>query len=261
LWRNVARPIQWARWDWKPRLRWFAAEIGVVVAGILIALALNAWWQGRQQQQAEQRLLLALHQEFTANQDRLAEILAFHEDVKGTARTLLSISADPPPDFPADSVDQLLADVTWWASYTTLESTVLDAAVQDGQLSLVRTDSLRRLLGTWRSELGSAESQSSQEFAHYANTWLPLLQTEADIAQIANKATEIPGGQTAYQGEPVPLSPERTDHRPLIQTRALRNALVQKLWIEDDVLYQYGTLEPLLLRILAALEPEIRGRE
>jgi hypothetical protein len=57
------------------------------------------------------------------------------------------------------------------------------------------------------------------------------------------------------------LSQERTDHRPLIQTRALRNALVQKLWIEDDVLYQYGTLEPLLLRILAALEPEIRGRE
>jgi hypothetical protein len=47
----------------------------------------------------------------------------------------------------------------------------------------------------------------------------------------------------------------------MLQTRAIRNALVQKLWIEDDVLYQYGTLEPLLLRILAALEPEIRVRE
>jgi len=257
----MTRRIQWARWDWNPRLRWFAAEIVVVVAGILIALGLNAWWQGRQQDQEEQRLLLALHQEFTANQDRLAEILAFHEDVKGTARTLLSVSADLPPDLPADSVDQLLADVTWWASYTTLESTVLDAAVQDGQLSLVGTDSLRRLLSTWRSEVESAESQSSQEFAHYANTWLPLLQTEADIAQVANRATEIPGGQTPYQGAPVPLSPERTDHRLMIQTRTFRNALVQKLWIEDDVLYQYGTLEPLLLRIIAALEPEIPGRE
>ena len=28
------------RWNWKPRLRWFAAEIAVVVAGVLIALAL-----------------------------------------------------------------------------------------------------------------------------------------------------------------------------------------------------------------------------
>lgn len=248
-------------WQWKPRMRWFAAEIVVVVAGVLIALALNAWWQGRQQRQEEERLLVALHGEFTSNQDRLAEILAFHEDVKGAARTLLSVSADPTSDVPVDSVDQLLANVTWWASYTTLESTVLDAAVQDGQLSLVRTDSLRRLLSTWRSEVESAESQSSQEFAHYANTWLPLLQAEADIVQIANMATEIPGSRAPYQGAPVPSSPERTDHRPLIRARALRNALVQKLWIEDDVLYQYGTLEPLLLRIIAALEPEIDGRD
>ena len=29
-------------WDWRPKLRWFAAEITVVVAGVLIALALNA---------------------------------------------------------------------------------------------------------------------------------------------------------------------------------------------------------------------------
>ncbi len=33
---------------WAKRLRWFFAEITVVVAGILLALGLQSWWQGRE---------------------------------------------------------------------------------------------------------------------------------------------------------------------------------------------------------------------
>lgn len=46
------------RWEWRPKLRWFAAEILIVVCGVLIALALNAWWQGREQAREERRLLV-----------------------------------------------------------------------------------------------------------------------------------------------------------------------------------------------------------
>lgn len=239
-------------------MRWFAAEITVVVAGVLIALAMNSWWQTRNEARAEQRLIAALLDEFSANQPKLAAIRAFHEDLKGTARILLSISTAPRPDLAADSVDQLLADVTWWASYSTLESTVLDAAIQDGRLGLIRTDSLRRLLTAWRSEVQSAAVQSNQEYSHYADAWLPLLRTEADIAQISNSAKTIPGGNEPYQGEPVPLVANRTDHRALIQTRSFRNALVQKLWIENDVLYQYDRLETLMLRVLRALRNDVK---
>jgi hypothetical protein len=40
-------------WDWKPKLRWFAAEFLVVVTGVMVALALNAWIQGRQNERSE----------------------------------------------------------------------------------------------------------------------------------------------------------------------------------------------------------------
>ena len=36
---------------WQGRLRWFAAEFLIVVTGILVALALNAWFQGRQDEE------------------------------------------------------------------------------------------------------------------------------------------------------------------------------------------------------------------
>lgn len=246
---------------WGPRIRWFAAEITVVVAGVLIALALNAWWQGREQRQEQERLLVALLDEFESNRARLAEIVAFHEALKATTRTLLAISAERASELPTDSIDRLLADVTWWSSYTTLSSTVVDAAVQDGRLDLIRTDSLRQLLAAWRSEVASAEAQRAQEYSHYAGTWLPLLRAETDLAQIANRAQLVPGTGDAYQGQPIPLTPSRTDHGPVVATRGFRNALVQKLWIEDDVLYQYGKLGPLLARIIDALRREeaLRG--
>jgi hypothetical protein len=227
------------------------------VAGVLIALALNAWWGARQQAREERRLLLALQDEFEANQDRLAQILAFHAALKETTTTLLAAASDPGRAFSADTVDQWLADVTWWSSYTTLESTVLDAAVQDGRLALIQTDSLRALLSRWRSEVASASAQSSQEFQHYSGTWLPMLRAEADLARISNAATTIPGTTTPYQADPMPVSTEQTDHRQLIRSRPFRNVLVQKIWIEEDVLYQYETLRPLLLRLLAALEREV----
>ena len=36
--------------SWRRRLRWFGAEFLVVVTGVLVALAFNAWYQGRQDQ-------------------------------------------------------------------------------------------------------------------------------------------------------------------------------------------------------------------
>jgi hypothetical protein len=246
-----------SRIDWRPKLRWFAAEIVIVVAGVLIALAINATWAARQQARDERRLLSGLRNEFRANREQLDQLIAFHEQLKATTTRLLIYSADPPASLSPDSVDQLLADASWWSSYTALESTVLDAAVQYGQLNLIESDSLRRILTTWRSEVGLAAAQSEQELAHYQNVWLPLLREQAELGQISNRATVVPGTNIPYQGALLPLPILRTDHRPLVSSRAVRNALVQKVWIEDDVLYQYRQLRPLLSRIIIVLDQEL----
>ncbi len=245
--------------EWKRGLHWFGAEILVVVAGVLIALAINAWWSERQEAREERRLLVALMGEFKANQGRMAEIVAFHKALKATTLTLLAHSAAPSGLSP-ESADQLLADGSWWSSYTTLESTVLDAAVQDGQLRLIRNDALRRRLAAWRSDVSAAAAQSEQELMHYQSVWLPLLRSEAELGQISNRATVIPGTTTPYQGEKIPLAPLSVDHRPLLAHRNARNALVQKLWIENDVLYQYERLQRLLAKVTVELQEEIRKR-
>ena len=45
-------------------LRWFAAEFFVVVAGILVALAVQSWWNDRSARLEEHALLQRLRAEF-----------------------------------------------------------------------------------------------------------------------------------------------------------------------------------------------------
>lgn len=58
-------------------IRWFAAEIIVIVAGVLIALALNAWWQDRQDAESEQVYLRLLLRDLDQMEVDLDELLAF----------------------------------------------------------------------------------------------------------------------------------------------------------------------------------------
>lgn len=94
-------PRQWA---WRPKLRWFAAEIVVVVAGVLIALALNAWWGARQDAAAERSYLALIgsydfnridfpdrEQTFTAHVGRLRVRAAL--DTRWSLSSLLQLNS------------------------------------------------------------------------------------------------------------------------------------------------------------------------
>ena len=54
-------------WNWRATAR----EIGIVVAGILIAFALDSWWDRRNDARREAAYLLALHADFQENLERL----------------------------------------------------------------------------------------------------------------------------------------------------------------------------------------------
>jgi hypothetical protein len=66
-----------ARVEWRPRLRWFAAEFLVVVAGIMAALALNAWWQGRQDASREANYLALISRDLRQMDGNLQELRSF----------------------------------------------------------------------------------------------------------------------------------------------------------------------------------------
>lgn len=61
------------RQDWKARVLWFTGEFLVVVAGILVALTLNAWRGEKQKHQLEISYLSSLQTELETNRPLLED--------------------------------------------------------------------------------------------------------------------------------------------------------------------------------------------
>ncbi len=95
------------------QLRSRLAEATAIVLSILLAFAIDAWWQQLVERREEVQLLSALRTEFAVNLERVAEISAFHADLRATAEALLSAAADSGSEPAADSVAKLIGDVTW----------------------------------------------------------------------------------------------------------------------------------------------------
>ena len=116
------------RKNWK-RL---ALEVVVIVGSILLAFGIQAGWEEWQERREEIQLLSALRTEFAVNLERVAEISAFHSDLRATAEALLSAAADSGSKPDADSVAKLIGDVSWWGGFTGFESATLSAVILGG---------------------------------------------------------------------------------------------------------------------------------
>lgn len=126
-------------------MRWshVAIELALLVAGILIALAVDGWIDDRRDERAERRYLELLQRDLDSNLDVLAETLEFEERQAAAAAMAyraLRAGAVPPQEREAvaAALNQLTARRTLRlarATYTDLLST--------GNLRLIRNAALR----------------------------------------------------------------------------------------------------------------------
>jgi hypothetical protein len=84
-------------------LRWFAAEFLVVLTGVLVALAMNAWWTDRTDRQRERAALRYLVADLQAAERSVAEIdrESASSDMAGVSLQRAYYLPVPPP---ADAV-------------------------------------------------------------------------------------------------------------------------------------------------------------
>ena len=137
---NDSRP---RHWNWKPKLRWFAAEIAVVVVGVLIALALNAWWQAQQAAAGEENYLVLISRDLGQMEANLDELLAFEKRQLQdglTAYRFLSL-----PDRSSEQKEAISRSLTVLASRRTMNLTnaTYEDLISTGNLQLIRNLELR----------------------------------------------------------------------------------------------------------------------
>jgi hypothetical protein len=113
------------------------AEFAVIVAGVLIALAVDSWWERHQERNHAEEYLQQLLVDFQKTERRLRATIA--DDTKRRDRVNSVISrARRGPLPPADSLEFH----TGYNQFEPLTGT-LTALVQGGDLRLLRSDSIR----------------------------------------------------------------------------------------------------------------------
>lgn len=111
------------------------AEGVVIVASILLAFAIDTWWEDRQERQQEKRLLLALNSEFEDNLAKIGEKRAFRQAVVSSIMRLFDASTGK-DSLSASELDSRFGDMVWWAR-TNFETGALDSILLGGKLSMI----------------------------------------------------------------------------------------------------------------------------
>ena len=138
------------RRTWHERARWFAAEFTVVVSGVLVALALNAWWSGCQDAGQERIYLRQLLSDLSATERRIS---ASDSAMRSADRAgaLLVRSYQTPESPPADSLVAWVRAASRYRYPDPVTGTA-EALVSTGDLTLIRDDGLRASIVSYLQE-------------------------------------------------------------------------------------------------------------
>ena len=209
-------------------------EIFVVVSSILIAFALDAWWDGRAARRTEAAHLRSLRSDFEQNVERLRQLIAMEEQVSDASRRLL-LAAGSDAAVPQDTLRRLLRRVFNSARFDPVMGGY-QAVVGSGGLAQITDDSLRKALAGFASLLESrySERYSDELYFDFIRSFTGRLGMTA--------AALRPG--TAAEDAPV---------RRLIADDKFREHLALRHFAERDVARAYRALLAQAERVLALL--------
>jgi hypothetical protein len=151
-----------AAWGWR-RIQWLAAELTVVVAGILIALAIQSWVDGRDDRAREQEYLRQLRADLRETERLVMRDDSIHR-IRDRAGVELLHAFFTPERPPRDSVLVWAIDATWYEPRRPVLGTA-DALVATGDLALLRDHGLRAAITSYiaESRTVTAEQLASEE--------------------------------------------------------------------------------------------------
>lgn len=241
----AASPRPRRPWAWQPKLRWFAAEIAVVVCGVLIALALNAWWGARQRNLQETALRAELSSDVVETREVVAAELERRREIADRARAVLSVMADASPGPERDSILATIGGVFVIGVWSPVNDTY-EEALGSGRLALLTDPDLRLALNRYRSSLDKIGSYTGLITTQYYQELEPFMVEHTVYSEVGSSWNRY----GLVQGAPF-----ATDFDALVESQELWNLLTLRLEWEVVLQRDLPRLDSLAQDVLRRLAP------
>lgn len=129
----------------------YAGEFVVIVASILVAFGLDAWWESRLQADETAAQLATLHDEFTTNRQDLAVLRERLEALRTAVVSLLPRISPGAKLLPLDELNAMM-DMSFRLGAIELRTGSVQALLASGRLAMIPDTHLQALLAAWPAQ-------------------------------------------------------------------------------------------------------------
>lgn len=155
-------------------LKRITLEVAIIVVGILLAFAIDAWWEDRQERGEEEKILLGLKNEFSRYRDEL------EDGVEANSYTHLMVAelmaATRAGSWNSESIPVALALSTLGDSPThDFGGGILDAVISGGRLEIISDYELRTMLASWSQVFNEIYDDQERNRALVQNQVIPYM--------------------------------------------------------------------------------------
>lgn len=234
-------------------LTYAIGEILLVVVGILIALQINMWNEGRKDRAKEQVVLVRLIEEFNSNLQQLDEKIQIRENIIRSSTEALD-HMDHPEGVVRDSLMAKINAITISPTF----DPIINDLVSSGNIRLIRNQTLDRLLTEWPTYVIQLAELEKEHVDAYRNIIQPAF-VRMGISRDLNELYYADPKNYSYlldknAGSEIPTLTGSS--RPVALEELTSNKELEGLLSNAIVINHLGNLESrsLRLRIVEILE-------
>ena len=238
---SEVKRVQWKR---------LAAEGAAIVLSILLAFAIDAWWEDRGNRKSEQWLLQRLEADFIEIQAALQLIEKEHNETRAACITLLGFSdGEPLPNSP--EVDRMVALVFLTSRTFNPGSGSAAAFLNSEGAKLLENQPLANLLLAWPGVVEELQEEDAYLQEGIANRWIPFLKSRVNLGPYLATYGEIMSGLPSNVTHP-------SSRQDLIADQAFVNNVLDRYKSQQIALRDLMPVLAAVDQILVLLDKEIR---
>lgn len=206
-----------------------AAELGIIIAGVLLALAANNWWSDRMDRIEEREILHAISEDLDATTDLLKDATNNMTTVIEAIRILSEGTTGPARDLSDEALKPVLWRGVWETPGFRVQMSAYGEVEQSGRMRLLEDPELRRALARYDQLYNEASESRDDAFQHQTTKVDPYIIKMFEVSQFSRISVEDNKGV-----KPLAELPATVDHRVFIDDTYLQNLIRTKY-----VLLQY----------------------
>jgi hypothetical protein len=221
------------------------AEVALIVAGIIVALAVDSWWQDKTERKVEIVYLEALKADFQENLESLEAAIHDHENVINVGDEVLNIikaglNENSTEDFFSKIGNELYFFHNWMPATGTY-----DDLVNSGRLLYIQSTQLRTALSEFQKSLEVIRQMEQLQTENYYVRQSPFLAEYQDANYQTWSAEYKP-----------PVSPFSVNVDSFASLKYW-NLVVEWIYIHSDIITNYRRGLADCNRILESIEVEL----